>query len=54
MAYMCVLAPSHECDGCMECQEGYDEEFDLRWDDDYADFRRHYERDEAYIRSLEE
>ena len=31
MAYMCVLAHSRECDGCMECEEishdydGFDE-----------------------------
>lgn len=34
MAYTCVLAPSHECDGCMECEENrrgpdpYDEDYD--------------------------
>jgi hypothetical protein len=28
MAYMCVLAPSHECDGCQECEQGYDEKYD--------------------------
>ena len=46
MAYMCVLAPSRECDGCQECEE-HEEEYDN------SDFDRDYERDEAYIRFLE-
>ena len=46
MAYMCVLAPSHECDGCQECEE-HEEEYDN------SDFERDYERDEAYISYLE-
>jgi len=29
MAYMCVLAPSRECDGCEECED--------RRQDDYED-----------------
>ena len=28
MKIMCVLAPNHECDGCQECEQGYDENFD--------------------------
>lgn len=31
MAYMCVLAPSKECDGCRECEE-QEQEYDPRWD----------------------
>ena len=46
MAYMCVLAPSQECDGCQECEEQKQEY-------DNSDFERDYERDEAYISYLE-
>lgn len=46
MAYMCVLAPSRECDGCQECEE-HEEEYDN------SDFEYEHERDEAYIRFLE-
>ena len=28
MAYMCVLAPSHECDGCQECEQGHNDKYD--------------------------
>ena len=44
MAYMCVLACNHECDGCQEC-EGYNTE---RPDEDsWDDFLRDSERDNA-------
>ena len=34
MACICVLLPGHECDGCHECEQGYDEHFDTDiWDD---------------------
>lgn len=47
MAYMCVLAPSHECDGCMECEDHKAEDYSNE------DFERDSYRDEAYIRSIE-
>lgn len=46
MAYMCVLAHSRECDGCMECedrQEHYDNS-----DSEYENYR-----DEMYLRREE-
>lgn len=46
MAYMCVLAPSQECDGCEECedrQEHYDNS-----DSEYENYR-----DEMYLRREE-
>ena len=45
MAYMCVLAPSHECDGCQEC-ESTKRKYDPRWDAEY-------DNDEAYTRYIE-
>ena len=45
MAYTCVLAPSHECDGCQECEDRKTED---DWD---GDFDR--KRDDAYLRYLE-
>ena len=45
MAYTCVLAPSHECDGCQECEQTNDK-YDPRWD-------REYDNDEEYCRYLE-
>ena len=33
MAYRCILAPSRECDGCMECEDRQD--YDPRWDSEY-------------------
>lgn len=41
MAYTCVLAPSHECDGCQECEQGARP--DARWDCEY-------DNDEDYCR----
>ena len=43
MAYPCVLAPSHECDGCQECEE---KRPDPIWD-------RDYDEDEEYCRYVE-
>lgn len=45
MAYMCVFAPSRECDGCGECDE-VKERPDSRWDVE-AD------RDEEYCKYLD-
>ena len=45
MAYMCVLAPSRECDGCEECEE-IKQEPDI-WDVIEAD------NDEEYCRFCE-
>lgn len=45
MAYMCVLAPSKECDGCEECEEK-EEAYDPRWDCEY-------DHDEEYCRYCE-
>ena len=45
MAYTCVLAPSHECDGCQECEEN-ENKYDPRWDCEY-------DHDEDYVRSIE-
>lgn len=48
MAYMCVLAPSRECDGCGECEENRDKP-DKRWDleADYDDeYCRYCDREE--------
>ena len=45
MAYTCVFIPSHECDGCGECQENEDTR-DPRWD-------KEYDNDEEYVRELE-
>ena len=45
MAYTCVLAPSHECDGCQECEETKTQ-YDRRWDCEY-------DNDEEYCRYLE-
>lgn len=44
MAYTCVLAPSHECDGCQECEETKRDPDP--WDEDY-------DRDDDYCRYLE-
>ena len=44
MAYTCVLAPSHECDGCQECEQG--KRPDPRWDEEY-------DHDEEYTRFIE-
>ena len=51
MAYMCVLAPSCECDGCEECKEYNEPEYyNKQLRDEYeAD----YKREEDYIRFLE-
>lgn len=47
MAYMCIYAHSKECDGCGECQEKRELEYDN------SDFEYENARDEAYIESLE-
>ena len=44
MAYTCVLAPSHECDGCQECEQG--NRPSKRWDEEY-------DNDEEYTRYIE-
>lgn len=39
MACTCVLVPGIDCDGCQECEQGYDERFDTEiWDE--IDFDR--------------
>lgn len=52
MAYMCVLRPSCECDGCEECEEQKKSKEELmRWDryeDEYDKYR-----DDEYERFLE-
>ena len=48
MAYMCVLAPSMECNGCGTCQEDREIEYDN------SDFEYEYARDDEYIREQEE
>lgn len=45
MAYMCVLASNHECDGCQECEDT-NKQYDPRWDCEY-------DHDEEYCRYLE-
>ena len=48
MAYMCVLAPSRECDGCEECEEIRDVP-DIRWDveaDNDEEYCKFCEREE--------
>lgn len=52
MAYMCVLAPSCECDGCQECED-IQINTDDDWDGDYDKWRDdqlldHLERREDY------
>ena len=52
MAYMCVLAPSHECDGCEECMEYQpDKEYMRRWEKAEAEYD--YYREEEFIREAE-
>lgn len=46
MAYTCIYAPSHECDGCGECQEEKEQTYDPRWD-------KEYDNDEEAIRREE-
>ena len=42
MAYTCVLAPSHECDGCQECEQN-NRQYDPRWDSEYnSDYYAEY------------
>lgn len=48
MAYTCVLAPSHECDGCQECENtnsNYDHNWDVEYDHD-EEYTRYTEREE--------
>ena len=55
MAYRCIMAPSHECDGCMECKE-YDEyrdEFEDRFLDEDPTHDADAWKEECYIRELE-
>lgn len=47
MAYMCVLAHSRECDGCMECEDNK-RNYDDRWDHDYD-----YHKEDLYSRREE-
>lgn len=47
MTYMCVLASGRECDGCDECIDEREEQYDPRWDCEY-------DHDEEYCRCLEE
>jgi len=49
MAYMCVLACNHECDGCQECEHGYDERLD-----DYDELMEEIEREERLLPYLGE
>ena len=44
MAYRCILAPSRECDGCMECEDRQD--YDPRWDSEYDNDDEQIEREE--------
>lgn len=44
MAYMCVLACNHECDGCQECEQGYDEKYD-----DYDELSEEIAREERIL-----
>lgn len=54
MAYTCVLAPSHECDGCGECEERKQSRDEWLWEkqeeeyDNYKDleYERYLERSE--------
>lgn len=46
MAYMCVLAHTKECDGCLECEQVAEEY-------DNSDFEHDYKRDEDFIRYIE-
>ena len=52
MAYMCVLAPSHECDGCEACKEDMtDKEYMRRWvkmEEEYDNYR-----EEEYMKEAE-
>ena len=43
MAYTCVFAPSHECDGCDQCRQDEEWRPDPRWDCEY-------DNDEEYCR----
>lgn len=52
MAYTCVLAPSHECDGCQDCEDIRKSKEQQRWDKYEAEYN--YYRDEAYIREEEQ
>lgn len=52
MAYMCVLAPSHECDGCQECEEKRMTKEEWLWNKQEAEYDSY--RDESYLRSIEE
>ena len=47
MAYTCVLAPSHECDGCQECEQVNNRPDPWDYDED-EDYCRYVEREDAY------
>lgn len=51
MAYMCVLRPSHECDGCEECEEERKDKQNWLWEKQEEEYD--YYRDEEYISYLE-
>ncbi len=44
MAYMCLLVPSHECDGCQECQQGHNDKYD-----DYDELAEEIAREERIL-----
>ena len=52
MAYMCILAPSQECDGCEACKEDMtDKEYMRRWvkmEEEYDNYR-----EEEYMKEAE-
>lgn len=52
MAYMCVLASNHECDGCQECEEpSFNRAYAMRWDNPDHDYETR--RDDEMIREEE-
>ena len=52
MAYMCVLAPSVECDGCEECMEHLpDKEYMRRWEKQEEEYDSY--KEEMWIREEE-
>ena len=55
MAYTCVLAPSHECDGCQECENEHKSKAEWLWEKQEAEYdsRRDSEllrKEESYDR----
>lgn len=51
MAYTCVLAPSHECDGCGECEERKQSREEWLWEKQEEEYDKY--RDDEYERFLE-